>query len=151
MVAEDGSVVSLKPEAAAAPADVLQTIDQALAPEKPVEKPPEATVIAPVAPVAAPAPAPAVPVAPAAAPARAKAHCFPPKPHPPHRRHSNLKTVADPEPPPPVTTRRPSCAPHHGRGYGDGYAQAHDENMARYNLPQIVERIVEREVRKLTK
>src|SRR5271170_6494397 len=44
MLKEDGSVESLKPEAAAvaaAPTDVLKTIDQALAPEKPPEKPPE--------------------------------------------------------------------------------------------------------------
>lgn len=175
MLKEDGTVVSLKPEAAAAPAapapaaaaggDVLNKIDEALAPkaaekpaEKPVEKPAEKPAAAAPAPAAAaPAPAPAAPAtAPAAAPlspqaeadallsaaaAKASADEF-----------KRLHAAAEPPLPPVVTTPSPTFSS--GLTVETMVMDMLKPMMKSWldvNLPAIVERIVEREVRKITK
>ena len=198
MVAEDGSVLELKDEKPAEavaekpvekpaepiktiPADVLNTIDQALTPEKLAEMPPEPKPIeqaaAPqpakavsaqddidamfAAPAPAPAPAPAsAPAAPAAAPAAAA------KPAPVETADSLLSTAAssaaassiqklksaEPEPPPLVTTPSPHFQSGNSvEGMVADMLRPMMKSWLDANLPQIVERIVEREVKKLTK
>ncbi len=137
MLKEDGTVVSVAPEAAkpAAAGDVLSAIDTALAPE--AAKPGQPPAVAP-----APAPAPvsageALLSPEAAALAAASLEKL-------HR--------AETEPPPVVTTPAPSF--RSGLTIEDMVEQMLRPLMKSWldvNLPPIVERIVEREVKKLTK
>jgi cell pole-organizing protein PopZ len=167
MLKEDGSVVSLKQAEApapAAPTDVLQTIDQALAPAKPAEKPMEKTAEKPpekpAAPVAAPA-APA-PVAAAAPAAPAPAPAAPAVPASPllsteaateaTASLTKLKAAANPEPPPVMTTPSPVFAS--GATVEQMVMDSLKPMLKSWldaNLPAIVQNIVEREVKKLTK
>jgi cell pole-organizing protein PopZ len=150
MLKEDGSVVSLKPEAAAAapagPPDILKSIDQALTPEKSAEKPaaPAAPAAAAAAPAAAPAAsAPAAPAEPLLSAEAASAAATSLK---------NLKAAANPEPPAAATT--PSPIFRSGTTVEDMVMEMLKPMLKDWldkNLPAIVQNIVEREVKKLTK
>lgn len=133
MVKDDGSVVNVKAEAAkpAAGGDILNKIDEALAPAKAAEKP-----AAPVAP-AAPAAKDSL-LSEGAASAAASAF-------------KRLQT-AEPEVAPLVTTPAPPF--RDGTTVEDLVAEMLRPMMKDWldrNLPPIVERIVEREVKKLTR
>jgi len=157
LVKEDGTIESLKDKPAAkeaASADVLNKIDEALTPEKPAEKPMEKPVEPPVVKAeekpAAATPAPAAPAPAAAAPAdsllssdaaTAAAESF-----------KKLKSV-EPEAAAPVSTT-PAPAFRDGATVEDLVTEMLRPMMKAWldvNLPAIVERIVEREVKKLTR
>ena len=160
MIKEDGTVESIQPAAApAASADVLNKIDEALtevkpaepAPvkieEKPPEKPPEKPVAKPMEkPVEKPVEA--APAAPAASTdsllsaeaASAAAAAF------------KRAQTSEPEAPPVVTTPAPPF--RDGTTVEDLVSEMLRPMMKEWldkNLPPIVERIVEREVKKLTR
>lgn len=155
MIKEDGSVVNLKEEAApsapeaAPPADVLNKINEALTPDiKPAEAPVKPEPIVETKPAAAaPVEVPATPVAPAPADsllseAAASASI---------ESLNKLKAADQYVPPAPV-----SAAPsfRDGTTVEDLVTEMLRPMMKTWldnNLPQIVERIVEREIRKLTK
>lgn len=152
MIKEDGTIESLKDKPAAAPAkeaagDVLHKIDEALTPEKPMEKPPEPPAAkaeekpaAPPEPPAAPEPAPADALLSDAA-AAAAAESF-----------KKLKSVEAEAPAHVATTPAPSF--RDGTTVEDLVTEMLRPMMKAWldaNLPPIVERIVEREVKKLTK
>lgn len=173
MLKDDGTVVNLKneppapkappaaPEAAAASPDILNTIDQALTPEKPAEKTPEKAAEKPAEKplekpepmAAAPMPEPKMEMPKAEAPvpqagdallsseaAAAAAEAL-----------KRLR-INEPELPPAVTTPAPVF--RSGTSVEDMVAEMLRPMLKQWldaNLPHIVERIVEREVRKLSK
>lgn len=154
MLKEDGSVESLKDKekgkAAAPAADVLNKIDEALATEKPAEKPVEKAP-EPVAAKAEPAPAAPAPAAAAQAPS-ADSLLSKEAASAASQSIQKLK-AADAEPSAPlVTTPAPSF--RDGTTVEDLVSEMLRPMMKAWldtNLPPIVERIVEREVKKLTR
>jgi len=175
MVTEDGSVVSLKSEEKPvepvkdeAPADVLNSIDQALAPEKPPEKPVEpAKVSSPqddidamfaaipatpeVIPEAVAPPTPAAPVA-KSLPVETTDSLLSDEAS--HAAVSSIQKLKAAEPELPPLHVSPSPLFRSGNTVEDMVADMLRPMMKSWldaNLPQIVERIVEREVKKLTK
>lgn len=158
MVKEDGSTESIKKDAAAAPADVLNKIDEALTPAKPAEKPPEKAA-EPAKPAEKPPEKPPEPVAAAPAPAAPAPKVETPKDALLSAEASAAAAaslqklhIPDPEPPPVVTTPAPTF-----RSGGTVEDMVNDmlrpmmKSWLDINLPPIVERIVEREVKKLTR
>lgn len=167
MVKDDGSVVSLNDgagQAAQSPAetapagDILNQIDQALAVEKPAEKAVEKPVEKPAEKVVeVPAEKPAEPVAktppPAAAsPINSDALLSTEAASVASASLKQLQAVADPIPTTAATTPAPSF--HSGKTVEDMVYEMLKPMMKAWldvNLPEIVERIVEREVKKLTR
>jgi cell pole-organizing protein PopZ len=162
MVAEDGSVTSLKADAkpaeAAKPADVLNKIDEALAADKKPAAPvataaPVAPVVVPetvaVAPVAAPpAPKPAAPAPAMATPVSSDGLL---SSEASNAAAAALKKLNEP-PAPLVLTPSPQMA---SGNTVEAMVLAMLKPMVKEwldtNLPIVVERIVEREVKKLTR
>jgi uncharacterized protein len=163
MLKDDGTVVNLKHEppvakvppppepAVTASPDILSTIDQALAPEKPVEKAPEPVAAAPVEEKKMDVPPPPRPVEPPMAvpamdsllsneAASAAADAL-----------KRLKLSEQEQAPVALT---PSPVFRSGTSIEDMVAEMLRPMLKQWldtNLPHIVERIVEREVKKLTK
>jgi len=164
MIKEDGSTVNVKAEPAkpaapaAPPADVLNKIDEALAPEKPAEKAPEPlpapapkVEAAPPPPPPPPPPTPAPTLQPSPAFAAADSLLSPDAAAAGADAFKRLKN-ADMDVPPPLTTPAPSF--RSGVTVEDMVAEMLRPMMKSWldaNLPAIVERIVEREVKKLTR
>jgi cell pole-organizing protein PopZ len=142
MIKDDGSIVSLKPEPArpeTPPVDVLNQIDEALAPAAPViaapVKPPEPQAAAPTS------PQPAIDTSLLSAEAASAAT----------QAFKKLKTA---EPDMPSYTTTPAPAFRSGATVEDMVTDMLTPMMKAWldaNLPAIVERIVEREVKKLTR